>query len=87
MRKLVKILPEAVGLAYLQQLGAISLHTDKRIRRGCFKRCIQILHLLDLLPANFVWEYLTLGVDKNGDGIILIEGTNKVTRPVVEKTD
>jgi hypothetical protein len=46
---------------------------------------IRSLQSLRLLPADVLWEYLTLGVDKNGDGIIIAEGSYTNKRPTTKK--
>ncbi|MCZ6775233.1 MAG: hypothetical protein O7D34_02110 [Ignavibacteria bacterium] len=81
----IKIHPRDVGLAFLNQLGAAQTEPSKPKRRTEFKRMVRSLQSLRLVPADFVWEYLTLGVDKNGDGIILAEGTNRKPRPATKK--
>ena len=85
MSSRVKLRPRDVGLAFLQQLGAAQTEPSKTKRRVEFKRMIRSLQSLRLLPADFLWEYLTLGVDKNGDGIIIVEGTNRKPRPTAKK--
>lgn len=81
----VKLRPRDTGLAFLQQLGAAQTEPSKVKRRVEFKRMIRSLQSLRLIPPNFLWEYLTLGVDKNGDGIIIVEGKNRHTRPTATK--
>ena len=84
-RKLVKIHPREVGLAFLSQLGMAQIEPSKTKRRVEFKRMIRSLQSLRLLPADVLWEYITLGVDKNGDGIIIAEGTYRNKRPTAKK--
>jgi len=87
MRKLVKLHPRDVGLAFLSNLAAAQTEPSKPKRRVQFRRLIKALSTLNLLPADFVWEFLTLGVDKNGEGIVLVEGTNRNPRPIAKKTN
>lgn len=82
----LKIHPRDTGLAFLNQLGAAQTEPSKTRRRVEFKRMIRSLQSLRLLPADVLWEYLTLGVDKNGDGIIIAEGKNRKPRPATKKT-
>jgi hypothetical protein len=84
-RKLVRIHPREVGLAFLNQLGSAQVEPSKPRRRIEFKRMIRSLQSLRCLPADVLWEYLALGVDKNGDGIIIAEGTYRNKRPTAKK--
>ncbi len=84
-RKTVRIHPREVGLAFLNQLGAAQTEPSKPRRRIEYRRMIRSLQSLRLLPADVLWEYLTLGVDKNGDGLIIAEGTYRDKRPTTKK--
>ena len=85
-RKIIKLHPRDTGLAFLTQLGAAQVEPSKTKRRGEFKRMLRSLQSLRLLPADVLWEYITLGVDKNGDGIIIAEGSYRNKRPTAKKT-
>lgn len=82
----VKLHPRDVGLAFLNQLGAAQTETSKVKRRSEFRRMIRSLQSLRLLPADVLWEYICLGVDKNGDGIIIAEGSYTKSRSASKKT-
>lgn len=73
----IPLKPEAVGLAFLQQIGTVNLLTSKRKRKSLFLKLIRSLNNLDLIPAKFDVNYLTFGVDSNGNEIILVEGQHE----------
>ncbi len=85
MRKIIRLQPRDVGLAFLNQLGKAQTEPSKTKRRVEFKRMLRSLQSLRLLSADVTWEYITLGVDKNGDGIILVEGSNRKQRSTATK--
>ena len=76
----VKLHPRDTGQAFLNQIGAVQVESSRTRRRVEFRRMIRSLQSLRLVPADHEWLYVALGVDKNGDGIILVEGTNKKPR-------
>lgn len=81
----IQLSPEQVGLSFQAQLETTLISPSRKRRGATFRRLNKVLRDLGLIPKSteFSPEYITIGVDSNGDGIILVRGKSLLTVPSI----